>query len=81
MPKRCLEAGCQALVDGTRCAAHGGKIHNSRTWKRISRAARAASPLCALCGATDDLTADHVRRGSLARGVRVLCRPCNSRRG
>jgi hypothetical protein len=41
---------------------------------------------CLLCGATDDLTLDHIRPWSLGgpdtvRNLRVLCRPCNSRKG
>jgi 5-methylcytosine-specific restriction endonuclease McrA len=44
----------------------------------------AAHPWCSNCGATSDLTADHVT--PLARGghplgpLRVLCRSCNSSR-
>ena len=53
--------------------------------QRRSRQARALHPFCAECGATEDLTADHVE--ALANGghplgeLRVLCRSCNSRRG
>jgi 5-methylcytosine-specific restriction endonuclease McrA len=61
------------------------KLYDWR-WRKLSRAARAAQPYCSECGATTDLTADHVV--PLAAGgelhptvVRVLCRPCNSRKG
>ncbi|MGZ8702691.1 MAG: HNH endonuclease [Gaiellaceae bacterium] len=44
----------------------------------------AASPRCENCGATPDLTADHlipvIDRGA-ACPLRTLCRSCNSRRG
>jgi 5-methylcytosine-specific restriction endonuclease McrA len=41
---------------------------------------------CVLCGATDDLTLDHIHPWSLGGqdtedNLRVLCRPCNSRKG
>ncbi len=39
---------------------------------------------CELCGATSDLTADHVVplvRGGYDSELRVLCRRCNSARG
>jgi hypothetical protein len=41
---------------------------------------------CVRCGVTDDLTLDHVHPWSLggpdtADNLRVLCRPCNSRKG
>ncbi|MEV7770474.1 HNH endonuclease [Kitasatospora sp. NPDC086791] len=41
---------------------------------------------CVTCGATDDLTLDHIHPRSLAgsdrdENLRTLCRPCNSRKG
>lgn len=41
---------------------------------------------CVTCGATDDLTLDHIYPWSLGgpdveENLRVLCRPCNSRKG
>lgn len=41
---------------------------------------------CRLCGATDDLTLDHIHPWSLGgpdteANLRVLCRPCNSSKG
>jgi 5-methylcytosine-specific restriction enzyme A len=53
--------------------------------QRRSRQARAAHPWCEECGATEDLTADHLT--AIANGgdplgpLLVLCRSCNSRRG
>ncbi len=58
------------------------------SWRRFSLAVRRAHPYCAECGATSDLTVDHlderddstsIRSTALDR-VRVLCRACNSRR-
>ena len=34
-------------------------------------------PYCELCGATTDLTADHVVRRDPASPLRTLCRRCN----
>ena len=54
---------------------------------RLSAAAIQAQPWCSACGATTDLTADHLdplSKGGVAvtlADVRVLCRSCNSRRG
>lgn len=54
-------------------------------WQRISERARRMSPFCAKCGATDDLTADHIVPRSagglnVLANVQVLCRRCNSRK-
>lgn len=42
--------------------------------------------MCVTCGATDDLTLDHIHPRALAgddsdENLRTLCRPCNSRKG
>jgi 5-methylcytosine-specific restriction endonuclease McrA len=55
-------------------------------WKRVVAEAIADHPFCAHCGATEDLTGDHiVPRSKGGRAVRenvqVLCRPCNARKG
>lgn len=54
-------------------------------WAGLSRRARRQQPWCSRCGATDDLTADHVTplaaggpRLPRVDGVDVLCRACNS---
>lgn len=61
---------------------------NRTRWKNASRRARAAQPFCLDCGATDQLTVDHIlpfrERPDLAYAqdnLAVLCRPCNARKG
>jgi len=55
------------------------------TWARAAREQIAREPVCAWCGSTTDLTADHIvpRKygGTIADGLKTLCRPCNSSRG
>jgi 5-methylcytosine-specific restriction protein A len=53
-----------------------------RAWQELRKVQLARQPYCAQCGATSDLTADHVE--PLARGGRselpnlqTLCRRCN----
>ncbi len=82
--RRCLD--CGTLSRGTRCpscTAHRRVVRNAD--RPIARAVIAASPVCARCGATEDLTADHVvplARGGTNHGPRAtLCRPCNSSKG
>lgn len=87
LPIPCLVCGIPSVLG--RCQAHRNPDKPSpsrrgygRAWARLSRYVRAASPVCVDCGATEDLTADHLRWP--ARGpadVEVVCRPCNSRRG
>lgn len=82
--KRCLEPGCRQLTDASRCPAHARARYNRKyggRWDAYSRALRGAVGRCEECGSPDDLTTDHVIAGTLAGGVRVLCRPCNSRKG
>lgn len=58
-------------------------------WAALSRRARRLQPWCAACGATDDLTVDHLvplaQTGTAVRptlaDVQVLCRSCNSSKG
>lgn len=47
-------------------------------WRGMSLALRRANPRCQRCGATGDLTVDHILPGSLAGGLRVLCRSCHA---
>jgi 5-methylcytosine-specific restriction enzyme A len=52
-------------------------------WLRLSPNAIAQHPYCSSCGATDDLSADHIvpkARGgrNVLSNVQVLCRSCNS---
>lgn len=63
--------------------------HANRTrWKNASRRARAAQPFCLDCGATSNLSVDHIVpfrvRPDLAYAqdnLTVRCRPCNARKG
>jgi 5-methylcytosine-specific restriction endonuclease McrA len=85
----CLD--CGAPAPASRCAEHAPDRRPSRrptswSWRKLSRRARARSPFCERCGATEDLTLDHVV--PLARGgasslanAQVLCRSCNSAKG
>jgi 5-methylcytosine-specific restriction enzyme A len=79
--RRCKE--CQRLQDarrGTTSQRGYGSKHQRR-----ARQAIGAHPWCEECGATTNLTTDHLT--PLAQGgdplgpLRVLCRRCNSRRG
>lgn len=92
MRRRCLVPGCAVVTSGSRCAFHQAErdVVYRGDWPRVSRAAIAAwraehGDWCPGWGvpphASSDLTADHVDPRRLGRGVRVLCRSCNSRRG
>jgi 5-methylcytosine-specific restriction endonuclease McrA len=79
---------CERCADGRpnlRAGATTAQRGYGAAHQRRSRHARALHPFCAECGATEDLTADHVE--PLANGghplgeLRVLCRSCNGRRG
>ena len=61
---------------------------NNAQWKDLSKRLRRTSPFCEWCGATEQLTVDHILPVSdyeeLAYAVencRVLCKACNGRRG
>ncbi len=82
--RACLD--CGAPSPWTRCPEHRTARQRVRTANRQrARDVIAAQPWCSDCGSTRDLTSDHVvalaRGGSNAGVQRVLCRPCNSRRG
>lgn len=92
--KPCLV--CLTPTSGTRCPscerAHerqrGTPTQRGYTyaWSRIVAEAIEAQPWCSVCGATADLTGDHIvplsRGGSNDRAnCRVLCRSCNSAKG
>lgn len=84
LPRPCL--ACGRLSDRSYCPSHRIERKAVRNADRpIARAVVAASPVCARCGATEDLTADHVvalARGGSNHGLRrVLCRSCNSSKG
>ena len=88
-PRRlCLT--CGAPTTDTRCdacrrvresARNARRPWYSTEWRRLSKAARQSQPWCTQCGATDDLTVDHVVPRSLDGWVVVLCRSCNSSKG
>lgn len=81
--KRCLTAGCNlwAIPGYSRCRAH-----QRLRWATYNDPAYRAWPrdrACQKCGATRDLTRDHIR--PVAHGgtndpsnLRTLCRSCNS---
>jgi 5-methylcytosine-specific restriction protein A len=89
----CLDCGAPAT--GPRCPVHTRRRDANRgtttqrgygsSWQRVAKAAIARQPWCSDCGATEDLTADHVvmrvegGSGDPAN-VEVCCRPCNTRR-
>jgi len=88
---------CGEPSDGTHCDEHRpGPWHHHQAsasargydnaWNKLSKQARRLQPFCTLCGATDNLTADHLpeawRRKAAGKrirlcDVRVLCGPCN----
>lgn len=88
MKRPCLSCGGLTTV-GSRCVACKNARDRQRNavrpwyrggWRQIVRKAIADHPFCAECGATEDLTGDHVQPRSLNRGVGVLCRRCNARK-
>jgi 5-methylcytosine-specific restriction endonuclease McrA len=58
-------------------------------WQALARRALTLHPVCSTpgCGATHDLTVDHINPATRGQGeltladVQVLCRSCNSRKG
>jgi 5-methylcytosine-specific restriction endonuclease McrA len=82
--RACID--CGRASPGSRCrtcTAVRKRVRNGNA--ETARAVVQSSPVCSDCGATRDLTSDHVlplaRGGSNAGPQRVLCRTCNSRRG
>ena len=87
----CLECGsliergsrcerCRRLRNRTRDAMRPTRIARGydNRWARRSKAAIAEHPRCEWCGATEDLTGDHVIPGDPESPIRVLCRSCNA---
>lgn len=82
MAKTCLD--CGRVADGSRgsrCKACQGRVR--RPYNGTAYRATQTAAACTCCGATDDLTRDHIV--PLARGgtnhpsnLRTLCRRCNS---
>ena len=82
--RACIDCGQPSYR--TRCAGHLRARKRTRDGNTArARTVIAAQPWCSDCGATTDLTSDHVvpltRGGSNAGAQRTLCRTCNSRRG
>lgn len=93
LPKHCLGCG-ELTSGGSRCDScqqlHDQEAYGS-DWRHLSKRERAAEPWChcggcslhqGLCGSEENLTLDHVvpvaRGGTVADGVQVLCRRCNT---
>lgn len=82
--RACLDCGRPS--PWSRCELHRTSRKRVRNGnQQRARAVIAASPVCADCGTTVDLTSDHVQPlalgGTNAGPQRTLCRPCNSSRG
>ena len=89
----CLADGCTELASATYCEQHrlakrqvtdkrrGNRPWYHGDWARLRKQAIQKHPWCAWCGATADLTVDHVTNRSVADGLQVLCRKCNSAKG
>ena len=88
-------ADCGEPSSSTYCEQHqpkrerrefGTKLSASRRgygsrWRALSREARRLQPWCSDCGATADLTADHLRFPAFSlQDVDVVCRSCNGKR-
>lgn len=85
MLRPCLT--CGTPTQGNCCPRHRRPGATARgytsQWHRTSRATIAATPWCQHCGATDDLTTDHVTPKAAGgsddpANLQVLCRRCNS---
>lgn len=97
MMKPCLSCGipspatrCAECSPSHETGRRNGRERQTNTakWQRFSRRLRKLSPFCELCGSPERLSVDHVipydERPDLEYTVencRVLCIPCNSRRG
>ena len=86
-----LTARMKAAQEKTRVRPRNYERGLDGAWKRLSVKARKAQPWCLDCGATENLTADHLpiawytrlvlRRFITLAMVDVVCGPCNTRRG
>jgi 5-methylcytosine-specific restriction endonuclease McrA len=88
MPQYRLDhAGNRVPADAPRPRNAARRLRSTAAWQTASAATIARQPWCAVCGATNDLTADHIT--PLHAGghplhpsnLRTLCRRCNSRKG
>src|SRR5690606_15527647 len=89
--KPCLV--CGELSKESRCSEHRitrtsreghAAYKNNARWKNLSKKLRKLQPWCSECGATDDLTCDHIipvkERSDLTyatENIQILCRSCN----
>lgn len=82
---RCLQ--CRRVAERRR-PKRSDRGYDKR-WAELSKQIRAAHPWCKECGATNDLTVDHIiplvdlhpdLRYEVSN-LQVLCRRCNSRKG
>jgi len=95
-PSRCRKCGTRGASLCARCSRQGlvrlraehpdsGRGGYDAAWRKLALEAIARQPWCSICGATDDLTGDHIdprkRTDLTLADVRTLCRRCNSRRG
>lgn len=91
LPVPCLTCGTPTRI-GSHCAEHQPIRQRTQrynhAWRRASQEARRRQPWCSVCGATEDLTADHLvplaAGGELvpdASLIDVKCRRHNSARG
>ncbi len=93
-PRPCIDCGepttdtrcpsCQADQDRRTDTSRGSRHERGYDgrWARLSARARRLQPWCLDCGATDNLTADHLRwPARTLDDVEVVCGPCNNRRG
>lgn len=84
MPRmRITNAGQVVAMDAPRPPAR--QLRSTAAWTRAARAQVQREPQCEECGATTDLTADHVvplaDGGPLLGRLRTLCRRHNSAKG
>lgn len=89
MRKPCLTAGCPNLTaGGTRCLTCEQRRQHTRNatrtwyqgdWPKLRAQQLARQPWCSRCGATTDLTVDHVNNRDDTE-LDTLCRSCNGRK-
>ena len=100
LPRRCLDCG-ELTTHGSRCLRcttdrarerphrdAAARFRSTFAWQKLRGVVMRAHPWCERCGATDDLTVDHVvpiaRAPELALDVsnlEVRCRRCNASKG
>lgn len=97
LPRPCVD--CGTIVRAARCAQCQRIKERQRPsrldrgydyrWRKLSKQLREMHPFCKQCGATKDLTVDHIvplvdlhpeLRYEISN-LQVLCRRCNSTKG